>query len=473
MTNLKHRLMLKGISKALLVAGLSTQFTYALAMSEGSPKKGSNDELNWVKTMQAELLPYLPAEPKVRDTLMKNPKVLAAKRMVQTKQIEADINQGSPYEWEAGVSLRNRKDRTAPSGSGTSMDQEVNLSRSIRLPGKQAIKNKQSDGMRALGDTMYSDSLHEASLSLSQTWLECQRLESKAELFDTLGAELQAFSVQQGKRLKAGEVSKVEATQADLALQQILIEKAQNDRQLRSIRSNIQVEFPALLEPGSKRQCGAPTPLKDGLDYADNKANALPSGEALMDVQMDANTQEQWVERMLKMNHALKIQGLETEILREQSRMGKAELIADPKVGVSYSMERDNAEQILGVQVSMPFGGSVRKNQSRLAFSELMHSEQLLNTLTHQIRAQATQNLLSWEQNRHAAVLARNQARFSQRLMQSVEKAYLLGESSPTELTLARQQSHRSRMEAIDTNFEALKTQAQLLINAHQAWDLD
>lgn len=464
MSHSKHQPARTALAKALLLAGLLTVASPVWSVEVGfnptvssGEKSGSSTELQEAKPLLQELSPFLPAEVKVRDALLAHPKVREARLMANTKQIEADINQGSPYEWEAGVALRNRKDRTLPSGSASTMDQEVNLSRSFRLPGKQAIKDRQSASVRLLGDTLYGDSLHEASLSLGQNWLECQRLESRAQLYDALGGELNAFSTQQAKRLKAGEVSRLEATQAELTLQQLQIEKGQNDKQLRAVRSLIQTEFPSLLNTQSNRQCGEP---------------ASPAHLAA-DLPIDAAAKDQWVETTVRMSHPLSIQRIQTEILQDQSRMSKAERLPDPKVGLSYAMERDNAEQIVGVNLSMPLGGGVRRNQDRLASSELAHAQTVLQAMTLQTRAQAAQSLLNWEQSRRAAVLAENQARFSSSLVKSVEKAYLLGESTATELTLARQQSHRSRLEAIDSNYAALQAQAQMLINAHQAWDVD
>lgn len=457
MKNLKQQPARTAIAKALLLTGLATSGLPAWSAEAELNQTGSGSELQWVKPMLEELSAFLPTEAQARQALLAHPKVREARLMASTKQVEADIAQDSPYEWEVGLALRNRRDRTLTSGSGTAMDQELNLSRSFRLPGKQIIKDRQSAKVRLLGDTLYGDSLHEASLSLGQNWLECQRLESRAQLYDALTGELNAFAAQQAKRLQAGEVSRLEAAQAELTLQQLQIEKALNDQQLRSVKSAIRIEFPSLLSALSHRQCGEPA-------QPASFASTLP---------MDPPAQEKWVEAMVKLSHPLSIQRIQTEVLQDQSQMNKAERLPDPKVGVSYAMERDNAEQILGVHVSMPLGGSLRRNQDRLVSSELAHAQTVLQTLTQQTRAEAAQSVLNWEQSRRAAVLAENQARFSSTLVKSVEKAYLLGETTATELTLARQQSHRSRMDAIDSTYAALQAQALMLINAHQAWDID
>ncbi|MDH4394169.1 MAG: TolC family protein [Limnobacter sp.] len=419
-----------------------------------------------------ELNPFLPSETKVLAALKAHPKVREAKVMANTKRIEADIAKSSPYEWEAGASFRSRKDRTVTAGSGSAMDQELNLSRSIRLPGKQRIKDRQSDKVQMLGETIYGDSLHEASLSLGQQWLECQRLESRADLFEVLSQELKGFSTQQAKRLKAGEISSVEATQAQLALQQVQIEMAQNDSQLRTVRSGIRVEFPALLNDQAKKQCGESN-WADRLSSAVNSATDNTRDDIDTNQSFDLGVQSQWVETIVKLSHPLNIRRIETEVMRDQSQLSKAEMLPDPKVGLSYAMERDNAEQIIGLHLSVPLGGTVRKNQSRLSSSELEYSETVLRTLAQQTELQASQNVLDWQQSRRAAVLSWNQAKFSANLLKSLEKAYLLGESSATDLTLARQQAHRSRMDAIDGKYNALQLQTRLLINLHKMWNVD
>lgn len=461
MINLNKKPVLNAMAKTFVFAGLLSSVLPVWA-----------NDLQSEKPLLTELNPFLPSETKAVAALKGHPKVREARVMANTKRIEADIAKTSPYEWEAGVSLRSRKDRTVTTGSGTAMDQELNLSRSIRLPGKQRIKDRQSDSLQMLGETMYGDSLHEASLSLGQQWLECQRLESRADLYEVLGQELKGFSTQQAKRLKAGEISNVEATQAQLALQQIQIEVAQNDKQLRTVRSGIRLEFPALLNDQAKKQCGESN-WADRLNSAvntgtDNNPDAMDA-----DPTFDLAVQSQWVETMVKLSHPLKIRRIETEVLRDQSQLSKAEMLPDPKVGLSYAMERDNAEQIIGLHLSMPLGGTVRKNQSRLSSSELEYSETALKTLAQQTELQASQSVLDWQQSRRAAVLSWNQAKFSANLLKSLEKAYLLGESSATDLTLARQQAHRSRMDAIDGKYNALQMQARLLINLHKMWDVD
>jgi outer membrane protein, heavy metal efflux system len=461
MINLINKPMLNVIAKALVYAGL---VNYILPVSA--------NELQMATSLLADINPFLPSEPKVLAALKDHPKVREAKVMANTKRIEADIAKSSPYEWEAGVSIRSRNDRTVTTGSGSSMDQELNLSRSIRLPGKQKIKEHQSESIQMLGETIYGDSLHEASLSLGQQWLECQRLESRADLYEVLGQELKGFSTQQAKRLKAGEISNVEATQAQLALQQIQIETAQNDKQLRTVRSGIRLEFPTLLNSQAKKQCGESNWV-ERFGSAVNAGTNNTRDYSDSDQTVDLAVQRKWVETIVKLSHPLNIRRIETEVMRDQSQFSREEMLPDPKVGLSYAMERDNAEQIIGLHLSVPLGGVVRKNQSRLSGSELAYSETTLKTLTQQTALEAEQNILDWHQSRRAATLAWEQAKFSANLLKSLEKAYLLGESNATDLTLARQQAQRSQLDAIDNKYNLLQLQARLLINLHQMWSAD
>lgn len=416
-------------------------------------------ELPKAKAMFSLLKDVLPPEEKVIGVLQNHPKVREARLKTEARQVQSMILRESPHEWEVGAAFRNRKNRTANAISANTNDQEIGLSRNIRLPNKKRIHLQQAERVEALGKYELGDALHEASLTLGENWLECQRLESRAALYNTLENEIQGFATQQMKRFKAGEVARIDANQADLLLQQIRIEKQQNATLLTNKRLALRREFPGLTSPNGVRQCGQP--------IGGNHFGASPSPG----VELTAEEQQTWIKTMLAFNHPLLIQTTQTELLRRQLLLAGADRLADPRLGVSMAREQDNAEQIIGFQVSLPFGGSSRNNQLQLVGRELEQAEVALEALQNVSRDEASQLMSDWEQAKQVASAAWSQSNFAENLLKSLEKAYWLGETTATELTLSRQQAQRSRMEAIDREYDALQMQIKLLINAHQVWD--
>ena len=104
MSNSKHQHPRTAVGKALLLAGLITVVSPVWSIEVGlnhsdlisDSNSGASHELEGATPLLQEILPFFPAEGKVRDALLAHPKVREARLMSSTKQVEADINQGSP-----------------------------------------------------------------------------------------------------------------------------------------------------------------------------------------------------------------------------------------------------------------------------------------------------------------------------------------------------------------------------------------
>jgi outer membrane protein TolC len=259
------------------------------------------------------------------------------------------------------------------------------------------------------------------------------------------------FVSQQGKRYRAGEISRVEFEQSQLPLKALEADSLQAAAAVQVAYAQVLSEFPNF----NWVQSGHRVEQSSELDN-------LPD--------LSAQEQDAWKARLVEQNHALELQRKQTELRHALFNRAQADRIADPTVAMHLTRERDNAERIVGLSLSVPLGGELRESRAAIAQSQYAQSSVQEAQAQRAAYSEAQQLLINYQSQREAQLRLNSNAQKARSLLSSLKKAFDLGEISQTELNLARQQAIQTQLEYIKAQTLLEKLVGQLLIDAHLSW---
>lgn len=365
------------------------------------------------------------------------------------EQANSRLSGQSPYEWEALIATRHRNERLQ---NLNQQDYELGIARAVRIGSKAKIDRQMSAQYDELAHLTAADAWHETARILNERWFELRYQQTRIQLLQQLTDSFQTFSKQQQRRFELGEISAADSLQSELDYQSQLaqLQAALLDEQ--RARAALQEQFPGSNVLESMAQD----------DLADSASSKQPQ---LTDIEF-----QRWIERMISENHGLELSKVQSELAASQASRKAAEKLADPTLALTYSQERNNAERILGLQISVPIGGARRDDlalqaqsqaeQARLGFDAAGRAANTQAELTARAYTQAASAWASYAKTQKA----------QQGLLEKLEKAYALNEISQFELQAARARTAQVRLDALKARIEAEKASARLLIDSHVLW---
>lgn len=351
------------------------------------------------------------------------------------------------YEWEGSVGFRHRTDRVT-AGNPTSKDYEVGIARTIRLPGKTRLDESASSIKTAEAKLLEQQAWRNASTSLIQAWFDCTSATGQYSVYqDYLGQAIQ-FASDQDKRFRLGEISKVALQQANQNLQRLFGLSEQAKLAKTQASQMLLNNFPNLQAVASSNGCSIQTDTP-----------RLPDLPSLI-----------WQEKLKTNSIKVKQAELAASLAANRAQRNLEDKLADPTVAFSLAREVDNAEQIAGVSISLPFGGKNRELQAQMA-NKLAQQTQI-----QLIQAQKAAELNSQSTVRNYAIqrqqleLLESEANLAEDLAAKQAKAYEYGEISYTELQLAKQEAFEAKLRYIAQLHLALGELAKLQIATDNLW---
>ncbi|MDD5241119.1 MAG: TolC family protein [Sulfuricella sp.] len=386
--------------------------------------------------------PDLPPTAAVEVAIKNSPEVLAAQSGITAGEAISRRLQAGEHEFN----LRMMGQRRSVNPSERYREWDVGLERAIRLPGKAALDGKLGEAEKARSQTMYGDALHEAGRSLLKSWFTWNRERAQAQQWSDQVDLLKQQAQIVAKRVRAGDAPRLESDLAEAAVAQAqsMLHQARLREQVAA--NDLGQRFPDIVLPKATT-LSMPAPLQQGLDY--------------------------WKEEILMHNHELGVARNDSSLGRLHSERSSADKIPDPSVGLRFAGERDSAERIVGLQLSIPFPGgarSARADESRaLAEMAVQREAAVLRRVTAEavnsfVAAQAAYG--GWQSARSAADKMSGNAEL-------MSRAYALGEMGLPEVLTARRQALESTLTAAIAQLEAAETRYRLLLDAHQLWKLD
>src|SRR5450830_428868 len=206
------------------------------------------------------------------------------------------------------------------------------------------------------------------------------------------------------------------------------------------------------------------------LRYPDVQPLLAPTSENLPAPAGLAESAQHWVERVLADNHELELAEAQARHAELVARRAGLDRQGDPVLGVRASRERGGQEQVLGVYVSVPWGGAGRRADEQTALAQAEMARQKVDEVRQRVGSEAWRvaiNAVEGESSWQALQSAWQGMDQSARL---AGRAYSLGELPLGEALQARRLALEARLNADAARLDILESQSRLLLDAHQMW---
>ncbi|WP_084199480.1 TolC family protein [Noviherbaspirillum autotrophicum] len=388
-----------------------------------------------------EYPPLLPPEGAVRNYLSQLPQVRAAHNGIELEQANAGRLGAGPYEWTVKGTLQQRRESSGP----RYRENELAVERPVRWFGKADKDRALGENGVKLAEHALADAWHEASRAFLKNWFDtlrdvraAARLQEQADL---LGQQADVVR----KRYKAGDAPRIELMLAETEHDRTL--SAQRQAALRAQRSlaELRARYPGI-ELQAPQQLPAPAPV--------------------------AGSASQWQQRILADNHELllaRAQSMQGKLSAERAALDR---MPDPTIGMRVAQERDSQEKIVGLTLSIPLSGTLRRAQQEAGLAQARIAEERAQQVALKAQSDAINVAMNAESAYEVWQRLEQVARQTEANTEVVSKAYSLGEAPLSDLLLARRQSLDAGANAEAARFDALEAHARLLLDAHVIWDL-
>lgn len=385
--------------------------------------------------------PDLPATAQARAAIDQDPVVNQARYGVQAATHAAAMLEASPYEWTASTTAQRRR----IDGSGTSNEWSVQLERTVRIGGKAALDSDLGAAGRQLSAAQFGAARSEAARQLLDLWLDWLSARQAREglLEQVKFAEANISAVE--KRRKAGDASMLELNVAQGDLAEVQRQVSALAAAEAKTQATLRVRYPQL--PLDARALSEPVPPE--------------------------HNEAQWREQIAAGSNALRAAQQALRKAELTAARARADRMPDPTVGVFTSSEAFSSERVVGLSLSIPFGGTYREQGAREALQQVEIAragvERQQRELDVQVATQvseATSSFERWQLAERSAAVAQESARLTQR-------AFTLGEADLQALLLVRRQAVDAVNAAVAARVDALRSRYRLLVDARQLWSLD
>ena len=382
----------------------------------------------------------LPPAELARAAIEQEPSVVKARYALEAAGHAGRRIAASPYEWSVGVDGQRRRYDTG----GNSNEWTARIERPIRIGGKAELDRGLGDATERIARAELAQARHEAARALADLWVDWLAAIQARELArEQLGFAESSASAVAGRR-KAGDASLLDlnAAQADAAEARRQFDAVQAQEAKAILR--LRARFPSLvMEPRSLSE----------------------------PVELDME-EVQWRERVLAESETLRIMQESLKRAELTADRARADRIPDPTVGIYTASEARRSERIVGVSVSIPLGGTYRRETMQEALkqvdvtrAELERQRKEVDLAIAETINDARTALRRWRLAEQSAQMARENARLGQR-------GYALGEGDLQSLLLLRRQSVDAVGASLSSRIEALKARNRLLVDAHLIWGL-
>lgn len=375
------------------------------------------------------------------DVLSSAPAYQAAWRAVGAEESVHRQYLIGPHEWTGTVSAA-RRTQSGPTAE-RSTEWEVGVERALRLPGKSEVFDRAGQARvaqaRAAAHKVWRE---QARLLLERQgtwWRERESARVWAVQVDLFQQQLETVA----KRQRLGDAARIEQEQAEAALVQAQAQAQAALGRANAARTGLERLFP-------------------GVDPAPDAALPAPQGLQRSDAQ--------WIAAQLEAHPELEMARAESATAETQSKLDLAESRADPTLGLRYGRARSGAENMLGVVLTIPFGGDYRAAGAAATASRAAAAALRLVDAELRAQADAAQRL---HEARTAYVFWQGSADAAQRLARaadSLQRGYQLGSGSLGDVLSSRRLANEQQLSAVVGAVDARVSQHRLELEAGLLW---
>lgn len=382
----------------------------------------------------------LPPSELVLQAIELTPEVRAAEAALSRAEAEQRMRQVGPYEAQLSVIPQQRRiqdGRNYP-------EWELDLTRSVRLPGKRRLDREIGATGREAAQLMLEDAHHSGARQLLASWTAWQRAGVAAEVQRRQVAFWQRDRVALARRVALGDAAQRELVALDAALAQAraAAQQAELDQQAAGLLLN-------------SRYPGLPLPETIRLS---SKPEALPGSDAY------------WTALILARSHEIGAADALSRQKDAEARRARANRLPDPNIGLRALSDRGGRERVLGLTLSIPLGVSYRGAQSAAAAADAMAAQAQLAMVSRDVRLDAQRVVAMarglyalWQRQREASAASEASA-------DKTARAYALGESGLAELLAARRLALDALLAEQRARLDAIEAVTRVEVDAHELW---
>lgn len=303
---------------------------------------------------------FLPSTAQASAWIEADPAVARARLAAEAANHGGAAIAAGPHEWTARVQGQRRsyQDSGARSNEWTAA-----LERAIRVNGKAGLDRQLRDLEVELGRARLGEARHEAARTLADAWtgvIVAKR--QHALLRDQLAIAMSNLDVVT-KRQRAGDASALDSNVAQGDIGSIARDVSQAATEVVKAEATLRVRFAAV----------------------------VPDGIVLPPPQTPVWPEAQWRERVLEEADPIKTAETEWRRAGVTAARARADRIADPTVGVFAANEAMRNERVVGLSISIPFGGSYRSARALQAGKETDALQAALDQTRREIELEAAQ----------------------------------------------------------------------------------
>jgi cobalt-zinc-cadmium efflux system outer membrane protein len=396
----------------------------------------------------------LPPLERLRASILARPEVQAANAAIKADAAEGERLIAGPHEYTVRLSGQQRRATEALATGGSEQrrfgEAQVSLERTLRLGGKAAQDQAIGDAGLALARLRRADAIHESTRTFVRSWFDWLRNRTVVQLWqDQAGAQAELLR-QTERRVKAGDAARTEVSVQQAASAQVQAYLAAALAQERSSRAMLDVYYPGLTD-------SAPSAV-------------LPPGTN----EPVPQAQPQVMPLLLERSHEWGVARLQADLALARARRVSLDERADPTVGVYAASERAGAERLMGVSVSVPFGGGTGRNaSSRAAMAWADEAAQKAELVRHKVAAEAAAQWVATQSARstwQSQVVARDSAELA---LKTALRGWQLGEFAQADVLMARRQFIEAALAEITARTEARHADLRLSVDLHERLEFD
>lgn len=391
------------------------------------------------------IVPALLPEGLARQLLAQDLEIASAERTLHATQIAAEQQLLSPYDWVARGTYQRRDYRngTGSSGNANSNEWNIGIERTVRLPAKVSADKASSNAVNTLALLQVQQARRQSVSDLLNAWFDWLEADSRKSLLQRQQIAVSDNLVSVRKRVRGGDAAQLEQQLAIAELATVQRQVSEANYLASSQMTLLTERYPTSSE---LMRINLPMPIQP------------------------ANDATWWQTRQLDTNNALNVAQAQVEIATAEVSRAKANRLPDPTFGVFTANESYGNERIIGLSASIPLGSKrrtleVERMQTQLESAQLnrarVEREQRIASINRYNAAKGA--FEQWQLAQQTASLMTENAKLTQ-------KAYVLGEGDIERLLLAQRQALTAAEDEAKSKVTALRTYADLLLNAHLLW---
>lgn len=479
-----------------------TPLALAIALNT-APLAPGVSPVTWAQTESSPPMDLL-SEAQIVQWLGDDPALQGIQARKLALQAQAAQTASSGYEWTASYSRQEREYRQPElAGADKSREWNLELERSLQLPGKGAASRRQAQALRELADADEQAGLRLAISELIESYLDALHASASLALLQQELAFAQTNLHAVEHRVKAGDAPALDARLAAAESQALQQELSQAQQTAHNRWTSFRLRYPAASVPAFALALDTSTRTGDGEKIAAQKnitekiateslttANKpvkspgpvksmpvkstvvnwtlvdSPALQAIPKPRLVDGDLSLWQERLLSQQPALQQADASLKAASAAADKAKHERIPDPSIAVYSGRESFGEESVVGLRLSMPIPGSQRTQAMRQGYAEEAAARADKELLLRSLRAQAENHYRQTHSDYQRWQLATQMANNLGENARLLHKAYRLGEQDLQGLLLGQQQHTRAALAEVESRVQALRSYYQLHIAA-------